>query len=161
MFISVDEPRVMLFCFAFGGIAGFLYEFFYFFMLVFKHKCVKHLLTFTWWVCVAFAFVFFNYFFHLGNFRVYKLAVIIVGLLFYKNSFHKIIAIFLNRVYNKYVSFLKKKKSKKVKNDRAKKEKGTFRNYLGRDNVVYNISGNTIVPTNKHSAKVQRNKKVG
>ena len=161
MFVTYDEPRIMLFCFAFGGIAGLIYELFYIILLPTKSNVIKHVVTLIWWCVVAITFVFFNYYFHLGNFRLYKLAVILIGLLFYKNSFHKIIAFFLNRVYNKYVAYRKKLKLKKVKNVRAKKEKGTFRTNIGRNNVVYNISGNTFLPTNKHSAKVQRNKKVG
>ena len=160
MFVTIDEPRIMLCCFAFGGIIGFLYEPFYFLNLIIKSKLVNHLLNSVWWLIVSILFIFFSYYFNLGNFRVYKLEVILVGLLFYFNSFHKIIAIFLNRVYNKYDKFLKKRKLKRLKNDATKKEKSAFGTYFRRDNVVYNIGGNTRVPSNKHSAKIQRNKKI-
>lgn len=161
MFLTFDEPRVMLCCFAFGGLIGFLYELFYFLGLIFKSQIIKHVLTCVWWVLDAFIFVFFNYFFHLGNFRIYKIAVILVGFIFYFNSFHKIIAIFLNKVYNKYDKFIKKVKVKKVKNDATKKEKSAFGTNIRRNNAVYNISGNTCLSSSEHSAKVQRNKKVG
>ena len=161
MFTAVDEPRIMLCSFAFGGIAGFIYELFYVFLLPVKNRAVRQIIVIIWWVVVAFLFVFFNYFFRLGNFRVYKLALILVGLAFYFKSFHKIIAFFLNKVYNKCVSYLKKKRAKKVKNDRAKKEKGTFGAHIRRNNAFYNIGINFSLPISKRSAKVQRNKKVG
>ena len=151
----------MLYCFAFGGIIGFVYDFINAFLLPLKKGVGKHFINLIWWVVVAFLFVIFNYFFRLGNFRLYKLAVILVGLIFYFNSFHKIIAFFINKVYNKYDKFIKKLKNKRFKNDVTKKEKDAFRPYFRLNNAICNISGNNCVSNNGNRSKIQRNKKIG
>ncbi len=162
MFISLDQPRIMLYCFAFGGIFGFISEVFYAVSLFFKCKVLKHAITCFWCVCCAFLFVFLNFYYNLGNFRLYKLIVIIVGTIFYYYSFHKIIAIFINSLYNKIVKKLSKLKKvlKKQKNVGTKKEKSAIGVNIGRNYATVYISGNNSLSNGGNSSKAQRNKKV-
>ncbi len=162
MFISLEQPKIMLFCFAFGGICGVLSELFFAVSLFFKNKIIKHAITCFWCVLCAFLFVIFNFYFNLGNFRLYKLLVLIIGVIFYYYSFHKIIAILLNSLYNKYSKKITNlKKVFKKKNVGTKKEKGAIGGNIGRNYASVHISGNNNVSNGGNLSKAQRNKKVG
>ena len=154
MFVTLDQPRIVLVCAFAGVVAGFLGELFYFVKLFIKPKVVKGLITV---LSLAFSSVVFcgvGFLYNVGNFRFYMAFVFLIFILLYCLSLHKPIAFLLNIVYNKINLMVIRVKE----NVRRKKEKGVLRRVVGNGNVTSCDSGNTRLSNSGNIRKEKSNK---
>ena len=111
MFLSLDQPRIVAVCLFIGVLSGAFYEFFYFLKMCFNYKVIGQILNGLWVFLSFFIYLKISTIYSFPNFRLYMLAFIILGAIIYLLSFHKIIAFFLNRVYNIIIKIIKRVKT--------------------------------------------------
>lgn len=120
MFLSLDQPRVFLVCLLCGVFVGLYYEIFYLLKKFIVNNTLKNSLNVIWLASSSVIYTAFSVKFELPDFRLYLFLAVIVGILLYKFSFHKVFAIFTNRVYNITNKINLKIKGKKFKHERRK-----------------------------------------
>ena len=107
-------------------------------------------------------FVKFSLLFNFSDFRLYMLLAIFCGALLYKVSFHKLIAILLNRVYNIIRKlFFKLKQGAKIRYERRKEEKSVLGSVVRYNNANDGISNYNNLSTHRNIHKKKPNRKVG
>ncbi len=157
MFISLEQPRIILICLFFGVILGVYLEPFLFFSKFFKRKVYKEIVK---WFAIASYSVIFTYLsslYYLPNFRLYMALCVVVGATLYKFSFHKAVAILSSRVYNVIkITFLRVKLS----NERRKEKARLFRSAKRNDNARNDFSCDSNLPTRWHNNAQKQNKTV-
>ena len=155
MFSSLDQPRIVAVCLFIGVIIGVFYEPFYFLKLIFKHNIIGQILNGLWLFLSSFIYIFISTIYNFPNFRGYILIFIILGCLIYLFSFHKIIAIFENKVYNILIKIFKRVKTLY---DRPKEKKGFFRRVVGTNNAYNDTRFNNSVSISGHFRKKKTNR---
>ena len=162
-FISIDQPRVFAVCLVVGIVSGAAYEPFYFLTLFFGKKTIaKHAIKAVWFAACSLIFTAASVIFSLPSFRAYMVLGVGVGLLLYKNSFHKVFAIFISRVYNKTKLIVNKAlKALKDKYDGRKEKARSIGSAVGNDNVNYHTCGNYNLSAHRNIFAQERNCKVG
>ncbi|MBQ7374199.1 MAG: spore cortex biosynthesis protein YabQ [Clostridia bacterium] len=148
MFVSHNQIYYFSECLFIGVLLGVFYEFFYFFKSFFKGKILKQIIDFLFFL-VAFSVCFkSSEIFCFPNFRAYLFCGILIGFSIYALSFHKTLAKVFELLYNKTVSFIRRKN-----HDRKQKAKAGIR---GDGNVGNNsifVGNNFSLPTRKHRRK--------
>ena len=157
MFSSLDQPRIIFVSLFIGVIIGVFYEFFYLLKLFFQGKVFKEILDAVWISSSAFIYIQISAEYSFPNFRLYTLAFIVIGTIIYLFSFHKIIAIFLNRVYNIIVKLFKRVKRFY---DRPKEKKSILRSFVRSNNANSHSSGSTSVSISRHIRKEKANRTI-
>ena len=155
MFSSLDQPRIVLVSLFIGVVIGAFYEIFYLLKLIFKGKVFKEILNAIWIFLSSFIYIQISTSYSFPNFRVYTVVFMVVGVIIYLFSFHKIIAIFLNRVYNIITKIFKKVK---WFYDRPKEKKSILRSPIRRDNVNSHSFSSTSVSISRHTRKKKTNR---
>ncbi len=114
----------------YGISTGFLYDLFYFFELFIKSKIFQAVLDILFWACAFFIYFYVNQKYKFSSQRFYFLLSFLGGFWLYYKSFHKILAICAQKVYNKVNKTLFKLKNniniffnKRKNNGRKKSEK--------------------------------------
>ncbi|MBE5744312.1 MAG: hypothetical protein E7358_06335 [Clostridiales bacterium] len=159
-FISLSQPRIFLCSIFIGIIVGFYYEIYYFISLFFKKNFIKHGLKILWLLTSSIIYTSLSFAFEFPNVREYMFLGVIVGCLLYKFSFHKVIAILLNRVYNIIkVTIIKLKKRFLDTYERRKEKKGVLCDTSGANNVYHDIGGNISLPTCRNTYSQKQNRK--
>lgn len=160
-FISLDQPRIFLVSALVGVVVGVAYEPFFFLSLFFKNKFVKHAIKATWLALSSLVFIWASVVFSLPSFRLYMALSVFIGLWFYKNSFHKVFAIFISRVYNK-INLLKNKalKALKDKYDRRKEKASIVGGAVGFDNANHRFGDDSNLSAHRHNLAQKRDSKV-
>lgn len=157
MFISLEQPRIILICLFFGVILGVYLEPFLFISKFFKRRVWKEVIR---WIAIAsysIIFTFLSSLYYLPNFRLYMALCVVVGATLYKFSFHKAVAILSSRVYNVIkITFLRVKLS----NERRKEKARLFRGAKRNDNARNDFSGNINLSTRGHNNAKKQNKTV-
>ncbi|MBQ2717783.1 MAG: spore cortex biosynthesis protein YabQ [Clostridia bacterium] len=114
---------------AYGISTGFLYDLFYFFELFVKSKIFQAVLDILFWAFSFLIFFYVNQKYKFSSQRFYFLLSFLGGFWLQHKSFHKILAIFAEKVYNKVNKILFKLKNNiniffnKRKNNGRKKSK--------------------------------------
>ncbi|MBQ3596832.1 MAG: spore cortex biosynthesis protein YabQ [Clostridia bacterium] len=103
MFVSSGQFYVLLSCIAFGVCCGVVRSIFTFFGAILNNKPIKIILDILFFVIIGFLFVLYSFRFSFPNVRAYMILGVFVGILLYMESFHIILAKFLERLYNKKV----------------------------------------------------------
>ena len=137
MFVTSDQPRTIIVCLFIGIIIGVFYEFFYFLKLFKDNKVYSSVLDAVWLLLSSYIYTFVSSKYKIGNVRGYIIILTLIGTFMYLVSLHKIIAIFINRVYNVFIKLLK---GLYLYYDRVKKKKGFFRRTIRR----YNVNSSSI-----------------
>ena len=159
MYVTFDQPRTAIICLFIGEICGLVYEPFSLLKSIINKKLINHVLNFTFLFLSAFIYTLMTAKFSLGNFRLYMAVFFLLGLILYLNSFHKIIAFFIIRVYNVFIRKIKRVvKRLKDYNDRPKKEKGIFRLFGGRGDVFIRSSYRSRLSSGRHTYKKKSNR---
>ena len=144
-FIALDQPRVFLLSVAFGIYFGFCYFPFCVLKCFCKGKTAKAIITSLYFTLGAIPFSWYSCALNFGNFALYQILGVFLGLLLYKVSFHKPVAIFSLRVYNVINNSIKrlikalKGKNELRKNERRKKKTRVVGNSVGADNVFHGV----------------------
>ncbi|MBR2322624.1 MAG: spore cortex biosynthesis protein YabQ [Clostridia bacterium] len=146
MFQSLDQPRVFLACALIGVLSGVYYEPFALFKRFIKKAFVKHVINSVWLTSCSLIFITFGLTYEFPNFRLYMALGVGVGIYLYKLSFHKVIAIFTNKVYN-----ITNKLVKKIKayNERRKEKANILGGFVGAYNVNHDTRGNNNLSTRR------------
>ncbi len=155
MFTPLDQPRIVLVCLFIGVLSGVFYEFFHFLKLIFKSDFLLQILNGLWAFSSFFIYLKVSTDYYFPDFRIYMLLFILIGVIIYLLSFHKIIAFFSNWVYNKITNIIIRVKSLY---DRPKEKKSFFRRFIRHDNAT---SGNRIdnsLSVSRHVAKKKPNR---
>ena len=100
MFLSLDQPRIFIICLLVGIISGVYYEIFSLVIRFIKQKWLIHAVKALWLVSCAPIYITFSLICEFPDFRGYMAVGVWLGLYLYKLSFHKVFAIFTNKVYN-------------------------------------------------------------
>lgn len=159
-FISLGQPRVFLCSVFIGVIIGVYYEFFYFTALLFKKNFIKHALKTIWLASSSIIFIILSFAFEFPNVREYMFLGVFLGCLSYKLSFHKVIAILLNRVYNiTTITFNKLKKRFLDTYERRKEKKGVLGGTSGAYNFHHDSSGDSYISTRGNTYSQKQNRK--
>lgn len=159
MFISIEQPKYFLISIFIGLIIGFYYEVYYFLGLFSKNKVYKEILKILWLSSSSIIFIYLSKLFEFSNFRLYMFVGVAVSLLLYKLSFHKLIAIFLNRVYNIIKKIFFRIKNRLIYESRKEKAR-VHRSSFGACNVYNNTCCNTFVSVSRHNISKKQNRKV-
>ena len=75
MFVTSDQPRIIVVCFFIGCLIGVYYELFYFIKLFFKNKLVKHIINSLWGASSSIIFTYVSFVYRFENFRMYMFLV--------------------------------------------------------------------------------------
>lgn len=159
-FLSLAQPRVFLCSSFIGIIIGIYYEPFYFLSLFFSKKFAKHILRAIWLSSSSIIFVALSFAFEFPNVREYMFLGVFFGCVLYKLSFHKVIAILLNKVYNILKVKIIELKKRFLDTYERRKEKarilcGASRAY----NVYDHIGGNTRISARRDTYSQKQNRK--
>lgn len=138
MFLSLDQPRIFVICLLVGVISGVYYEIFALVIKFIKAKWAIHTLQGAWLFSCSLIFITFSIIYELPNFRGYMAVGVGLGIYLYKLSFHKVFAIFINKVYNVIIKLLNKIKAS---NERRKEKAGVLGGAVGADNVHHHTRG--------------------
>lgn len=152
MFVTSDQPRTIIVCLFIGILVGVFYEPFYLLKLFYNSRVYKSVLDALWLFSSSFIYTFISCEYSIGNLRAYMIVLTLCGAVMYLLSLHKIIAIFINRVYNKIIKVLKRLKSYY---DRPKKKKGFFCRTIG----YYNANNGVVYGYSVSSSRNSRKKK--
>ena len=147
MFLSLDQPRIFIICLLIGIISGVYYEIFSVIIRFIKIKWLVHTLKSTWLVSCSLIYITFSLIYEFPNFRGYMAIGVGLGLYLYKLSFHKVFAIFTNKVYNIVI-----KLSNKIKahNERRKEKASILGSAVGANNVYNHFSGDNHVSARRN-----------
>ena len=155
MFITSDQPRILIVSLFIGLIIGGFYEIFYFLKLYFKKEFYNHFFNVLYFVLSSFIFVNVSTIYHFSNFRVYMLLAVFIGILIYLLTLHKIIAIFLNKVYNMVNKTIKGLKARYV---RSKEKANILGSSCGNNNVNIRTYRSSCVSISRHIGKKKTNR---
>lgn len=138
MFVSLEQPRVILACLFIGVIMGVYYEPFCFIATFFKNRKAKEIVKCTWLITFAPIYTLLSLTFKFSDFRLYNVICVLIGCAFYKFSFHKAVAIFTVKVYNVIkITFLRLKLRFTNKDERRKEKARILRVFKRTDNARY------------------------
>lgn len=158
-FVSLGQPRIFLCSTFIGIIVGAYYEIFYFISLFFTKKFVGHALKIVWLFSSSVIFTLLSCAFEFPNVREYMFFGVVLGCLLYKLSFHKVIAILLNRVYNKIKVVTNKLKERFLYTYERRKEKARILGgSIGAYNVHNDISYDTRLPARRNTYSQKQNR---
>lgn len=161
MFISIEQPRIILACLFIGVILGVYYELFFFLSLFFKKRIIKEIIKCFGVFSFAPIFTAFSLAFEFPNFRLYMAVCIALGAIMYKFSFHKAVAIFLLRVYNVIkITFSKIKLRLKKANERRKEKASVLRGIKRTNNAGHRARGGNNVSAHRYNFSQKSNRKV-
>ena len=161
MFQTLEQPKIFLLCLFIGVVFGIYYEPFYFVKLLFKKSLIKKIIKIISIILFAPIFVKFSLIFDFPDFRLYMVLAIFTGALLYKVSFHKPIAILLNRVYNVIRKlFFRLKQGIKRRNERRKEKKSILGGAVRDNNANNGVSNNNNLSTRRNIHKKKPNRKV-
>ncbi len=138
MFLSLDQPRIFVICLLIGIISGVYYEIFALVIKFIKVKWFVHALQGVWLISCSLIFITFSLIYELPDFRGYMAVGVGLGIYMYKLSFHKVFAIFINKVYNVIIKLSNKIKAS---NERRKEKAGILGGAVGVDNVYHHTRG--------------------
>ena len=147
MFQSLDQPRVFLVCVLIGVLSGVYYEPFGFIKKFIKQAFIKHVINGVWLTSCSLIFISFSLLYEFPNFRLYMSVGVGFGIYLYKLSFHKVFAIFTNKVYNILNKLVKKIKAN---NERRKEKANILGGFVGAYNVNHDTRGNYNLPTRRN-----------
>ena len=156
MYVTSDQPRIILVCFFIGVIIGLYYEFFYFIKLFIKSSAIKHIINAIWLVSSTPLYVIVSTKYHFENLRAYMILSLFFVLLLYFFSLHKCIAFFTNKVYNVIIKLFTRVKGFY---DRFKKEKGVLGSSFGANNACVYSSNFRSLSSGGNRYEKKRNKK--
>lgn len=114
---GADQFYIFLVCAAFGIFSGVIYDVFYCATLPFKKSWVKIAGDVVFSLVFIFCYIFVSLLFSFPAFRLYMFLGCVVGFYLYLKSFHKIVAFFAAKVYNKLCTT---KEDKKVCREKSK-----------------------------------------
>ncbi len=158
-FISLAQPRVFLCSTFIGVVIGVYYEIFYFISLFFKNNFIKHSLKTLWLASSSIIFITLSFAFEFPNVREYMFLGVFLGCLLYKLSFHKVIAILLNRVYNIItITVIKLKKRFLDTHERRKEKKSVLGGARRAYNVHHDIGGDSSLPARRDTYSKKQNR---
>lgn len=100
-----------LICITCGIAGGFVYDFFYCVRYPFHAKWVKIVTDVIYWVFFAALYLFVSILTGMPNLRFFTFAGCVIGLFLYLKSFHKIVAFFARKVYNRLHKVRKERNS--------------------------------------------------
>lgn len=138
MFLSLDQPRIFIICLLVGIISGVYYEIFSLIIRFIKLKWLVHVVKGLWLVSCLPIYITFSLTYEFPDFRGYMAVGVSIGMYLYKLSFHKVFAIFINKVYNIVVKLLNKIKAS---NERRKEKAGILGGAVGANNVHHDTRG--------------------
>ncbi|MDE6059193.1 MAG: spore cortex biosynthesis protein YabQ [Clostridia bacterium] len=122
---DANQIYIFLVCVLCGIAGGVFYDFFYCIRYPFKNSWVRIATDVVF--CIAFGgmYLFVSAMMGLPNLRLYTFVGCILGIFLYIKSFHKIVAFFLEKVYNRVKLYQRDRKScppKKKRLCRKRKE---------------------------------------
>ncbi len=160
MFSTLNQPIISIICISIGVLFGFVYDIFFLCFNISKNNVVSTVGDILYFVIIAILFTIISNYLKFTNFRIYMAISVIVGLILYNKSFHKIIAKLYIKVYNVIKNkFLKIKNYLKVKNERRKKAKGNVGGNIGNNYAIMYSGSNNGVSTRWHYSKKKQNRK--
>ncbi|MBQ8726598.1 MAG: spore cortex biosynthesis protein YabQ [Clostridia bacterium] len=148
MFVSQNQIYYFAECLFIGVISGFIYEIYYFIKLFFKRDFIKQAIDFCFFIVPTALYFKLSEIFLFPDFRAYMFLGVFLGFLLYCISFHKLLAKFSQTVYNKTISFIRRKRR-----DRKQKEKLNDRGYGNSGNNSFRASRNTRVSSDSDNSK--------
>ena len=138
MFLSLDQPRIFIICILVGIISGAYYEIFSLIIKFIRLKWLVHTVKGLWLVSCLPIYITFSLTCEFPDFRWYMAVGVSIGLYLYKLSFHKVFAIFINKVYNIIIKLSNKIKAS---NERRKEKAGVLGGIVGANNVHHDTRG--------------------
>ena len=160
MFSTLNQPIISVICVSIGVLFGFIYDIFFLCFNISKNKTITTISNIIYFILMAILFTITSNYLKFTNFRIYMAISVIVGLILYNKSFHKIIAKLYIKVYNIVKNkFLKIKNYLKVKNERRKKAKNNVSGNIGDSYAVVYSDSNNGVSTRWHYSKKKQNRK--
>ena len=122
MFVTANQIYVFLACVSFGGCVGILFSFINGIKFLIKKDLFKIIIDVLAFVIIAILYVIFSYRVKFPSLRLYMIAGVLMGIVIYCKSFHRILAKIVKKAYN----IIKIIKNKKVKTkDDGRKDKKT------------------------------------
>jgi hypothetical protein len=158
MFLSLEQPRVMLACIFFGILFGVYYEPFLFICYFIKKRAVKESVKFIAILTFSIPFTLLSSAYSFPDFRAYMPICVGIGAILYKFSLHKAVAILNIRVYN--VIKITFKKANSI-NERRKEKARVLRSFKRYDNANNDFGSGARLSTRGHRITQKQNRKVG
>ena len=137
-----------------GVLLGVFYEFFYFLKRFFKGEIIRQIIDFCFLPTVVVFYFKASEIFAFPNFRTYLFIGVLLGFSFYLASFHKSLAKVFGLVYNKTISFIRRKS--RDRKQKAKTRSSRDRN--GGSRVLFS-NNNFGLSVRKHRRKNQGEKR--
>ena len=157
MFLSLEQPRVMLACIFFGILFGVYYEPFLFICYFIKKRAVKESVKFIAILTFSIPFTLLSSAYSFPDFRAYMPICVGIGAILYKFSLHKAVAILNIRVYN--VIKITFKKANSI-NERRKEKKSVLSSSIRYDNASNVTSGYHNLSNGGNIHKKTKNRRV-
>ena len=154
MFVASKQIFFFIESLFLGVSFGFCYEIFHLFKVLFKSKIIGEIIDFLFLPVLCLGLLKAGVIFTFPNFRLYIFIGVLVGFAIYMLSFHEMLAKVCNLVYNKTISFIRRK-------NRDRKQKTKAR--ICSDGNVHNNSlfsnRNFGLSVRKHRCKNQGEKR--
>lgn len=97
----MTQIQTFLSCAAFGIVAGLFYELFYILLRPVRRRVILMIGDVVFCILCGLGFVWFSVAIRLGALRGYMIFACVVGFFLYRKSFHKTVAFFVEKGYNK------------------------------------------------------------
>ena len=142
MFVTENQIFVFFACVAIGGMCGIFFSVAYFLKRIVKTGVFAVLFDVIAFACTAFLYAFAAFTLKFPSYRLYMTAGVLIGIFFYMESFHILLALCAEKLYNIFVIKLRALKSKRkarVKDDenegngRKRKSNGRKGKRIGRE----------------------------
>lgn len=109
----MEQFRILLFCAALGCAGGLLYDLCFCLGYPFRNKYVSAAFEALFCALFAIVYLFVSCSAQLPPLRLYMLAGLVLGFFLYLKSWHKIVAIFAEKVYNSIVRAIDRRRKQR------------------------------------------------
>ena len=154
MFVSANQICFFIESLFIGVVLGSSYELFFIVKSIFKQVVIRQIIDFLFCIVAIVLYFCFSEIFCFPNFRLYLFCGVLIGFLIYLLSFHKTLAKVIKLVYNKTISFIRRKTR-----ERKQKAKARFSSDGNVDNNSLFLGAYIGLPIRKHWRKKQGKKR--
>lgn len=145
MFVTANQIYVFLACVSFGGCVGILFSLINGLKFLIKKDLFKIVIDVFAFVIIAVLYVVFSYRTKFPSLRLYMITGVLVGIVIYYKSFHRILAKIVKKAYN-----IIKSKKVKTKDDGRKDKKTDSCGNGGRSIASTSACFGNALSVNKH-----------
>ena len=120
MFVSSNQFYFFIESLFMGVLLGVFYEIFHLLKVVLKNKIVGEIIDFSFFPVICISYLKAGEIFNFPNFRLYIFIGVLLGFVIYLLSFHEMLAKVFRLVYNKTVSFIRRKNRERKQKAKAR-----------------------------------------